>query len=212
LESVQAEIEISPEHEEDMQIAMNQIKRIEATINRFLNFAKPQEPVFSTIEVPRFIEDTLLVVKPKANQQQTYVSVLLANELPKIKGDKKQLGEVLLNLMVNALEAMTSRGKLTVFAIADRCEINGEQRDCVRIDVSDTGPGIDEENISRLFDPFFTTKASGTGLGLSIVSSTVRAHGGKVKVESTIGEGTTFSIFLPTVEQVAEKNGKDTDN
>ena len=202
LESVRSEIEISPDHEEDYEIAMNQIKRIEATINRFLDFARPQEPVLSAIDVPQLIEEALLVVKPRANQQETYVSVSMDGRLPKIKGDKKQLGEALLNLMVNALEAMTSRGKLTVKAYPDKCEIGGVHLDCVHIDVTDTGQGIEEENVSKLFDPFFTTKASGAGLGLAIVHSTVRSHRGKVRVESVVGEGTTFSIFLPISERI----------
>ncbi len=196
LESVRGEIEISPEYQEDLQIAMHQVKRIEATINRFLDFAKPQDPIFSIIDTAQLIEDALLLVRPKANHQQVDLQVMIDDNLPGIRGDRKQLGEVLLNLMVNALEAMVSQGKLTVSAFMDRFELGGKPRDCVRIDVSDTGPGIDEENISMLFDPFFTTKASGSGLGLSIVQSTVRRHGGDVKVQSAKGEGTTFSVFL----------------
>jgi signal transduction histidine kinase len=197
LESVKAEIEISPEYQEDFYIAMNQIKRIEATINRFLDFAKPQDPIFSLVDVGLLIEEALLVVRPKANQQETVVTVSINNDLSEVEGDKKQLGEVMVNLMVNGLEAMASRGELDISACMDQFEVAGRFRRCVRIDVSDTGPGIDRENLSRLFDPFFTTKASGTGLGLSIVQSTVGRHEGGIKVESTIGKGTTFSVFLP---------------
>lgn len=193
LESAKAEIEISSEYEEDFQVAMNQIRRIEATINRFLDFAKPQEPIFSLVDIGSLIEEALLVVRPKANQQETKVTVTIENTLPKIRGDRKQLGEVLVNLMVNALEAMTSRGTLHVAAREGR--LNG--RRCIRIDVSDTGLGISKKDVSRIFDPFFTTKASGTGLGLSIVQSTVSRHEGEVSVKSNDGQGTTFSIFLP---------------
>jgi two-component system, NtrC family, sensor kinase len=199
LESVRGEIEISPEYQEDFHIAMHQVKRIETTINRFLDYARPQEPIFSTIDTAQLIEDALLLVKPKANHQQVALQVMVDDNLPKIRGDKKQLGDVLLNLMVNALEAMTSHGRLIVSAMPDRCERDGKLRACVRIDVCDTGPGIKTENISKLFDPFFTTKASGSGLGLSIVQSTVGRHGGAVKVQSAEGEGTTFSVFLPSI-------------
>jgi len=213
LESVESEIEISPEYEEDFQIAMNQIKRIEATINRFLDFARPQEPVFSTIDVTQLIEDTMLVVRPKANQQETIMSQITNNDLPKIQGDKKQLGEVLLNLMVNALEAIANRGELTVAASRSYTEVGGHPRDCVRIDISDTGPGIEAKNIGRLFNPFFTTKVSGTGLGLSIVYSTVQRHGGDFKVKSIVGEGATFTVFLTaqSSEEIKEY-GKGTDS
>ncbi len=211
LESVKAEIEISPEYEEDFHMAMNQIKRMEATINRFLDFARPQEPIFSMIDAGQLVEEALLVVRPKANQQETIVNVAVDDGLPEIKGDKKQLGEALVNLMINALEAMTSRGTLSVSASMDRYETGGRPRRCVRLEVSDTGPGITSENLSRLFDPFFTTKASGTGLGLSIVQSTVDSHYGEITVESENGKGTTFSILLPVfAEQEDEKHGEDT--
>ena len=213
LESVRGEIVISPEYQEDFQIAMHQVKRIESTINRFLDFAKPQEPIFSMIDTTQLIQDALLLVRPKANQQQVELRVMVDDNLPKIRGDRKQLGEVLLNLMVNALEAMVNQGELTVSAFMDRFELGGKPRDCVCIDVSDTGPGIDEKNISMLFDPFFTTKASGSGLGLSIVQGTVRRHGGDVKVQSAKGEGTTFSVFLlPITAQGIEQYGKDIDS
>jgi signal transduction histidine kinase len=199
LESVRGEIEISPEYEEDFQIAMHQIRRIEATINRFLDFAKPQEPIFSTIDTAELIEDALLLVKPKTKHQQSRLKVMIDDTLPGIKGDRKQLGEVLLNLMVNALEAMPSQGTLTVSARLDRYELGGSPLECVRIDISDTGEGIQEKDISMLFDPFFTTKASGSGLGLAIVQATVRRHGGAVEVQSAEGKGTTFSVFLPPI-------------
>ncbi|GAB4349980.1 MAG: hypothetical protein Kow0099_33320 [Candidatus Abyssubacteria bacterium] len=212
LESVRAEIEISPEYEQDFKVAMNQIRRMEATISRFLDFAKPQEPIFSIVEVPPLIDEALLMVKPKANQQETLVTVAAENHLPRIQGDRKQLAEVLVNLMVNALEAMANRGTLRVAANNDHFEISGRLQPCIRIDVSDTGPGIAPENMARLFAPFFTTKASGTGLGLSIAHSTVSKHGGQIKVESD-GRGTTFSIFLPAfTEDGNEEYGKNIDS
>jgi signal transduction histidine kinase len=217
LQSVQSEIEISPEFEEDFQIGMNQIKRIEGTINRFLDFAKPQDPILSTIDIRQLIEDALLVVKPRANQQETSVKLSIDEGLPTISGDKKKLAETLLNLMVNALEAMAHRGTLTIRAFPDRCEIGEHPRTCVQIDISDTGLGIPEENIPHLFEPFFTTKTTGTGLGLSIAYSTIQMHGGDIRVENLPGGGTTFSIFLPTSAKLEERkmshlSGGDTSN
>ncbi|MDI6854516.1 MAG: cache domain-containing protein [Deltaproteobacteria bacterium] len=208
LESVESEIEISPEYVEDFQVAMGQIKRMEATINRFLDFARPQDPVFSWIDVRELIEDALLVIGPKARQQETAIHKHLHNPLPKIVGDEKQLGEVLLNLMVNALEAMASRGRLGVSAGPGELAGKDGGRRCVRIDISDTGPGIPAEEIGRLFEPFFTTKATGAGLGLAIVDSTVQRHGGEVVVHSSPGEGTTFSVLIPADGE----DGKDTDS
>jgi signal transduction histidine kinase len=201
LESVKAEIEISPEYEEDYRVAMNQVKRIEATINRFLDFARPQDPILSQIDMEKLIEEALLVVKPKANQQEVVVGVSLDRGLPQVRGDVKQLSEALVNLMVNALEAMPQGGRLDICATAERYPAAAPLSDCVRIDVADTGQGIATEDLRRLFDPFFTTKSSGTGLGLSIVYSTVQAHGGEIKVQSLAGKGTTFSLFIPAPAQ-----------
>jgi signal transduction histidine kinase len=200
LESVEAEIEISPEYEEDFHVAMGQIKRMEATINRFLDFARPQEPILSLIAPQDIIKEALLVVRPKANQQETVVRVNIDGALPEIQGDKKQLGEALVNLMVNSLESMTHRGQLTVAARTDTCQTANGPTNCVVISVSDTGYGIEESNYEKIFDPFFTTKASGTGLGLSIVQTVVRGHGGEIIVESVAGRGTTFHLFLPMPE------------
>lgn len=213
LESVESEISISPEYEEDFQVAMQQIKRMEATINRFLDFARPQEPVFSLIEVRELIEDSLLVIGPKARKQETIIQKSISRGLPKIKGDRKQLGEALLNLMVNALEAVAKQGKLIITADLQELQTAEGIRKSIRIDVGDTGPGIMKENISRLFDPFFTTKATGAGLGLAIVHSTVKRHGGEVMVQSIVGEGTTFSLLIPVdPEPMIGTDGKNTDS
>jgi len=201
LQSVKAEIEISLEYEEDFAVAMNQIKRIEATINRFLDFAKPQEPLFSLLDLEAVIDEALLVVRPKANQQEIVVTTSIPANLPKIKGDRKQLTEVFVNLMVNALEAMPGRGNIDICGFSDHFEWNGGPCPCLRVDVSDTGGGIEGKDFPKLFDPFFTTKASGAGLGLSIVQSTLNKHGGAIRVSSTAGRGTTFSIFLPACNE-----------
>jgi two-component system, NtrC family, sensor kinase len=191
---------------------MKQIKRMEATITRFLDFARPQDPLLTTIDVKELIGEALLVVGPKGKQQETVIQMDINPALPKIRGDKKQLGEVLVNLSVNGLEAMTHRGVLSIAAKADRLTEDGRERECVRIDVKDTGPGIEKERISRIFEPFHTTKATGTGLGLSIVFSTIRRHRGEIRVQSKKGEGALFSAFFPVEpDRNMEKNGKDTD-
>lgn len=198
LESVESEVEISPDYEEDFQVAMAQVKRMEATISRFLDFARPQDPLFSLLNVGELIEEALLVVGPRARQQETIVRKSISSLLPKIRGDRKQLGEALLNLMVNGLEAVAGQGELSISANLGEIQTEDGLRRCVRIDISDTGPGIVEENMTRLFEPFFTTKATGAGLGLAIVTSTLQRHGGEVLVQSTVGQGTTFSVLVPT--------------
>jgi signal transduction histidine kinase len=101
--------------------------------------------------------------------------------------------QVLVNLVKNATQAMTTGGTLTLQT--------GENSDGVWVSVSDTGGGIPEEQINRIFEPFYTTKKRGSGLGLMIVQRIVRAHGGKIELESNVGRGTTFRIWLPSHER-----------
>lgn len=212
LESIERELEFTSDCEEDFQVAASQILRMEATINRFLDFAKPREPVWVDIDVEGLIQDALLIAGPRAKQQETLLSTRLTGPLPRISGDRSQLGEALLNLVVNGLEALGDHGRITVSASGETLDGAAGPRDCVRIDVSDTGPGIDPEHIPRIFDPFFTTKATGTGLGLSIVHTTVRRHGGEVTMKCHEGEGVTFSMLIPVQPRHAmEEDGENSD-
>jgi signal transduction histidine kinase len=199
LQSFREEMELAPEQAEDFDVAMRQVRRIESTINHFLNFARPQEPVLAAVDFPRLVEDALLVVRPKANHQEVELVHAIAPDLPEVEGDSRLLGEVLVNLLVNALEVMPHGGRIAIDVSPDG-EADGESRACrgVRMDVSDTGPGIRESDLERLFEPFFTTKATGSGLGLAIVRGTVERHGGSVKVRTKPGAGTTFCIRLPS--------------
>ncbi len=210
LESVQAEIEISAEYSEDYRIAMQQIKRIEATINRFLDFSKPQELIFSELDISKLIENVLVMIRPMVNKQECYLDIDMEKDLPKINGDKKSLEEALINLFVNSLEAMGNHGKLFVVVQKDYFASNNHTTPCIRIDIGDTGCGISEDQIVNIFDPFFTTKSSGTGLGLPLVLNIIRHHGGDIRVKSHINKGTLFSIYLPLKLNLSlfEENGK----
>ena len=211
LESVQAEIDISIEYEEDFNIAMNQIGRIEATINRFLDFAKPQDLSFSDIDLKSFITDLLIMVRPQVNRQECVLTVSLADDMPTISGDRRLLAEALINLLVNAIDAMPAHGSLSVSAVQDIFTVNDRDISCVRVDIADTGHGIAEKQQEKIFEPFFTTKANGTGLGLPLVLTTIRNHGGEIRVKSNVGEGTMFSLFLPVTTDASMDrfNGKD---
>ncbi|VBB44179.1 Cache sensor signal transduction histidine kinase [uncultured Desulfatiglans sp.] len=214
LESIEEDIEISPEVEEDYQVAMTQIRRMEATINRFLDFARPQAPILADIDPAELIEDALLVAGPRARQQETLVASEIPDDLPRLRGDRKQLEEVFVNLMINALEAVNAGGELRIRAGTETGKDGPAEAGpgFVRIDVEDTGPGIDAENLPRLFDPFFTTKATGTGLGLSIAFTTLQRHGGMIKVRSREGIGTVFSVFIPIpLTGKKESDGKGAD-
>jgi two-component system NtrC family sensor kinase len=201
LQSAQDDFSVSHEHAEDFDMAMRQVDRIESTINHFLNFAKPQEPVMAEVDISKIIEDALIVVRPRAVHQGVEIQTSIATDLPGVEGDMRQLGEALVNLLINALEEMPQGGNLRITVESHDCAAETLLQNAVRIDVTDNGPGIKAENVDLLFEPFFTTKASGSGLGLSIVQGTVQLHGGYIRVRTEIGRGTTFSIFLPGVNQ-----------
>jgi signal transduction histidine kinase len=119
--------------------------------------------------------------------------VKLGRQVPAVSIDAAQIQQVLVNLVKNAMQAMTTSGTLTLHT--------GESNDGVWVSVTDTGGGIPQERINRIFDPFFTTKKEGTGLGLMIVQRIVRAHGGRIELESHVGRGTTFRVWLPLHER-----------
>jgi signal transduction histidine kinase len=177
---------------------MRQVARIETTINHFLNFARPQEPVLMELDFDKLVDDALEVVGPRAHQQEVDVERQVVAGLPRAQGDMRQLGEVLVNLLVNALEAMPDGGRLAISVLP---ETSGGDARWVRIDVTDTGPGIRAEDLDRLFEPFFTTKAAGSGLGLAILSGVVERHAGRVDVDTRLGVGTTFSVRLPAAAE-----------
>ena len=197
LESIQDQLSPSAEDQEDLGVAMAQIRRMEGTINRFLDFARPREPVFAAIDPAGLIADVLLMTKPLANRQECAVRAQTEVGLPAVIGDRQLLIEALINLVVNALEASPDHGIIAISAASDRFDRDGVSVPCVRIDVRDNGQGISEERLAAIFEPFFTTKASGTGLGLPLVLHTIQSHGGIIRVNSELRQGTVFSLFIP---------------
>jgi two-component system sensor histidine kinase HydH len=208
LESVEADIEISPEYAEDFTVAMGQIARIETAINRLLEFTKPKDMFFSRLDIEHLITDVVSIIKPLANKQECSIKIDIEEALPPIDADQKLLEEALINLFINALEAMPDHGRMAVSAARDTFEAEGGLRPCIRIDIADSGQGIADEQLDLIFDPFFTTKAAGTGLGLPMVLNTIKRHGGEIRVRNQIG-GTVFSLFLPMTAPKPEAYGKD---
>ncbi len=149
------------------------------------------------VSVQQLVEETLAVLARDPQKDGIALRVQVQPDLA-VYGDAIQLEQVLLNLLINARQAMLGRGG----AIIIRANTTGAGEICLQ--VSDTGPGIPPKLVSRIFEPFFTTKstarrgeAKGTGLGLAICKEIVEGHRGRIEVESEIGKGTTFSIFLP---------------
>jgi C4-dicarboxylate-specific signal transduction histidine kinase len=149
-----------------------------------------------TVQLNPLIEETVALAAGQASRNDVAIVTKLARDLPGVMADKIQLQQVLLNLMVNAIEAMTGvTDRKRVLTIRSEAPAVGQ----VRVSFEDTGIGITAETMARLFEPFFTTRAQGIGMGLAISRSIIEAHGGRLWAESVTGNGTTLQFTLPAL-------------
>jgi len=185
-----------PEDKDTAEIMIREVERLNRVIGQLLEFARPMNVQQRTIDVNGILRHSLgMIRKQAASQGITIDAQDLADEPVYAYIDQDRIGQVLLNVYLNAVEAMANGGVLKIWIEKD--EVN----DTIAINVSDTGCGIPGADIGRVFDPYFTTKQSGTGLGLAIVHKIVEAHGGQVKIASTEEKGTTVSLILPAKEE-----------
>jgi hypothetical protein len=172
-----------------------QTERASKIVNNLLNFARQGRVSFVPVNVNDVIRDVLSLLEHQLTRARVKVRLELAEDVPEVMGDENRLQQVFLNLILNAQDAMASGGWLTLSTRAS----TEEPPEVVAV-VSDTGQGISQDDIKRIYDPFFTTKragASGTGLGLSITYGIIQEHSGRIGVESSLGQGTSFQIRLP---------------
>ena len=164
-----------------------------SAVHNLLKFARQEQVEYSEVDIPQVVADAFAIVDHQLGINSIHVDKEIEEEIPYCRGNANQLQQVLMNLMINAQQAMAGvpgRVKLS----ARRAE-----RGQVELRVSDTGPGIPKDIQGRIFDPFFTTKpvGQGTGLGLSVTYGIVKEHGGDIRLESEEGAGATFIITLP---------------
>ncbi|BBA71317.1 ATP-binding protein [Geobacter sulfurreducens] len=180
---------------------IEQVNRLDKTVNDLLFFGKPTHPEPAPTDLNDVLRKTLLFALQHKGGKNIEKRLELQEPLPLVFVDPKQVQQVVLNLILNAIQAMQETGgTLTVASrIAER-----EGGLWVRVEVADTGPGIPEPIISKIFTPFFTTKAQGTGLGLAICQKLITQHGGTLHVSSVLNQGTVFSIDLPMTELEAD--------
>ncbi len=175
---------------------LTQTDRASQVVKNLLEFSRTERPYLRNLHIRDVIERTLNLIKNQLIVTGLRVEQHIVEDLPAIRGRRQDLQQALVNILLNAIQAMPDGGIVTIRAGLG-------PRGYIRIDLSDTGTGIPPEALEHVFDPFFTTKASGqgTGLGLSLVYSIIRTHGGYIEVQSEVGKGTTFSIFLPAVDE-----------
>ena len=180
-----------PSHE-DLQTIVNETMRCRKIVKGLLEFARQAKPQAQLLDLNQVVEDVLGLVKNQASFRNIVVETAMAAKLPPVMADRDQLRQVVLNIVLNAAEAMGQGGLLRLSSSFDRTAKTS------RIDVADSGPGIPEAIRARMFEPFFTTKKTGTGLGLAIVYGIVEEHKGTIQVASAPGKGTTMSVILPS--------------
>ncbi len=183
---------------QDNKIMGEKMDHLNRVVEQVLDFARSTEPRLAPVNVNQLLDDLSLLTRHKLRQQRVEVVRELAPQLPAVLGDATQLEQAFLNLTLNAVEAMPEGGRLAITTRALRQPRTRKEPTHVRIEFTDTGAGMTEEQQQKAFSSLLaTTKAKGTGLGLAIVARVIETHRGEVKVKSELGKGTTFTITLP---------------
>lgn len=174
---------------ESVEICSAEVSRLDSIIENFLKALRPMRPDMADCDPIKPLAETLKTLDAELENLGVSVAVNVDAPLPTVYADANLLKQLYFNILHNAMEAMDAGGDISVRAVADD--------DFVKISFADTGCGIDEEGMSKLFQPYYTTKADGHGLGMTIIQAIVRAHGGKIDVESGPNRGTTVTVSLP---------------
>ncbi|HDV0906799.1 TPA: two-component system sensor histidine kinase AtoS [Escherichia coli] len=179
-----------PIHQEYLSVVLKEIDSINKVIQQLLEFSRPRHSQWQQVSLNALVEETLVLVQTAGVQARVDFISELDNELSPINADRELLKQVLLNILINAVQAISARGKIRI----QTWQYSDSQQ---AISIEDNGCGIDLSLQKKIFDPFFTTKASGTGLGLALSQRIINAHQGDIRVASLPGYGATFTLILP---------------
>ena len=174
-------------------IAKDEVKRLDLIITQFLSAIRPTKPNMEKLDIKALVEATLNFMKNEIEDRSISVYCEWPEVMPDISGDSNQLKQVVYNLIKNASQAMPEGGRIDIICTVDE--------DNLRLSISDTGTGISAKDMGNIFEPYFTRKQTGTGLGLMIVERIIREHGAELAVESEPGKGTVFIINFPLYSQ-----------
>lgn len=211
-QTMEEEIDDGDEKREYLARIIRQVNRMDDLLRAFFTYARPRPPVRKFYRLNEIVQEVIALLKQKLEKNNIRFVEDYAPTLPLIYVDFHQIQQVILNLVLNAIDAMPKGGELSIIAEARYATIQRVDRRGKRfpipsknllyadVRVKDTGEGIPPENLQQIFDPFFTTKSQGSGLGLSIVYTIIDEHRGDIQVESVRGQGTTFRLLLPTEE------------
>jgi signal transduction histidine kinase len=177
------------------EIIHGELHRLENIVKQFLRLAGPSALDLTQVEIVKVIGHVCGLLQPEAAARQIEIVTNLPGDLPPLKADADQLIQTLLNLVINAIQAVERNGRVEVSAGTD------EKREVLSIEVHDTGSGIPADKQSAIFEPFFTTKAEGSGIGLWIAQQIIIAHGGTIQAANAPGGGAVFTVQLPLRKQ-----------
>lgn len=194
--SLSRSLDMDIDQEEDFQVISQEIRHIDTIVQNFLEFSRPPRLVMQRISPSVIVDNAVLLLEHRLKSYGVTIEVLRRQSLPEVSVDPEQLKEVLVNLIINACEAMGSGGTIVIDEHLRETATRQEAAICL----SDSGPGIPESLSEKIFQPFFTTKEEGTGLGLSIAANILAEHGGNLRLEGLQSRGATFVIALPIEE------------
>jgi len=179
-----------------MEVALTYASKL---VRNLLDFARQTKPDLQPVVISKVIDQAIALVGHKAQLSKVKIIRDESYSLPLVKGDFSQLQQVFINLIVNSIQAMSDGGDLTISS-------SKVEEDFVKVSIKDTGCGISPENMDRLFTPFFSTKeeVKGVGLGLAVSYGIVERHGGRIEVQSQVGKGSIFSVFLPACRETGQ--------
>ncbi|MDD3580119.1 MAG: ATP-binding protein [Desulfobacca sp.] len=192
--SLRRTLNLDPSQQEDLEVISEEIRHIDTIVRNFLEFSRPPKPKMQKVSPSEVVDQALQLLQHRLETYNVTIKLIRSRRLPEIWADPDQLKEVLVNLLVNACEAMGDGGLITITETEDFVETSGP---VMIIQVSDNGPGIPESMHDKVFQPFYSSKEEGTGLGLSIAARIIQEHGGWIDLNSQEGQGTTFIINLP---------------
>lgn len=179
---------------------VKEIDRSNELLKRFFNFAKPSKPRQDFHDIEMIIDGVYLLMAPRFKKKGITFNSEFTPDTPQVYVDASQIEQVILNLFLNALDAMAHKGEIRVNTSIEKEQFkdeDGKTAGAVVVTISDNGRGIPGDNLERIFNPFFTTKSHGLGLGLSISNRLMQENGGRIDVESVEGKGTTFKLYFP---------------
>lgn len=191
LQYFQRKLTLQDQDKTYLTVMMKEVDRLNAVISNLLDFARPKDPVLESCDVGSLIRHVLTLTESDFQAKEIEISLNIAENLPQVRLDRDQMTQVLLNMLLNAVQVMESGGQI---GIAANIRVKTNQ---LEIAISDDGKGIPADDLPKIFDPFFTTKKRGAGLGLAIAHTIIKNHHGEITVESEEGKGSTFRIRLP---------------